>query len=647
MKLIIVILLNLILITNISFVESKDEIQQNKLVYPNKTVTPSYPLSEFIYKNSLTNWVDYGWGTKNISNGANFKSGPSSISLSSDSPSSGLYFFPKDRQFVFTLNQKIRFFINVGPNVDIPISVSLTKLDQSESKVSLNLLDIRNPQRSALKIPFANTNSWYKVEIPISYFEKKEVYSALMIKMGHYTPGATVFFDDIEIITNEPKPKTPTNDTQTTTPASSTLSKDKMDKLPSEFGKKQNYEKPSQLSDYSYPNECTPTNGHHDEYIAKVLESAKPFYSEDEHSFFTNQTGYFNGGPQWIFLKQMGRLKFLKNGELLVEGPIILKNEFKGDMVHIKSHPLTPSWWVNLHFYPVKAPPISHLKMELPAELYYPQGRIDPNFWAFYMPNNSLSYFEGLGNNKGKTLKVSGVDMEMPLMMGEGANGKNTKIGMSVWLTFENNVTKPTTQTTPSPTPTPTPTPKDKVYPATKEPTMNHDDMMMEEDENKVVMDLNLNIVDLPPISRVFYPYKICNNHSVALGIQVFLDKNSNSIRERSEFGFPGVKVSLVSSLNSTVMDVSGNPILPTLSDFNGLVYFDKIPYGKYYIHYEFEQHPLKISTDSTIFPTPISTKSNLIDISLLNPNIKPTSDNSYPVNSCYIIENHNINLIM
>ncbi|KAF2072057.1 hypothetical protein CYY_006623 [Polysphondylium violaceum] len=636
----------------ICLVESKEIIQQNNLVYPNKTITPQYPISEFIYKNSLGNWIDYGWGSKNISNQNNFKSSPSSISLSSDSPTSGLYFFPKNRDFVFTLNQKIRFFINVGPNVDAPITISLTKLDQTESKVSLNLLDIKNPSRSALKIPFANTNSWYKVEIPISYFEKKEVYSALMIKMGHYLPGATIYFDDLEIITNDPKLYTPSTKTTTTpkptftpktnstqakkeiSPASSILSPDKQAKLPSEFGAKQNYEKASKLTDFSFQDQC---NLEKNEYIAKVLESAKPFYSEDEHSFFTNQTKYFNGGPQWIFLKQMGRLKFFTNGEILVEGPIILKNEFKGDMVHIKSHPLTPSWWVNLHFYPVKAPPTSHLKMELPEELYYPQGRIDPTFWAFYMPNNSLSYFEGLGNNKGKRLNVNGVDMEMPLMMGEGANGKNTKIGMSVWLTFENNVTS---------TPTPTPT-KTTFSPATTSPSSPMDHDMMQEDENKIVMDLNLNIVDLPPVNRIFYPYQICNNHSVALGMHVFLDRNSNSVREYSEFGLPGVKVSLVSALNSTVMDISGNPIQPVISDHNGLVYFDKIPYGKYYIHYEYEQHPLRISTDSTMFPNPLSTKSNLLDISLQNPGLKSTINNRYPVNSCFIIENHNINLIM
>eukprot|EP01133_Synstelium_polycarpum_P016697 gene16697-19850_t len=527
--------------------------------------------SSHIFKDKVDPaFYDAGWGVRDFQASKPTYSGELSIALHTDR-FGGLYFYPSTDNFTFEKNQTISFFVNVGNYTDVPVYVLLTKKDQSSSERVFPLVDAVNPARSALKLAKMPAATWVNVRIPVSSFGGA-TYCGLMIKCGQYKP-ATIHIDEIQILNGNEAP----------TQVSATYAKIAANMVQSKT--QQNCLRQTDAT----------LEGSSREFFAKILEPAKPFYTMDplEHSFFTNQSTFFGGGPQWLFLKRMGRIYFYGNGDIKVSGPIIAK-----DATTINPE----SWWVNLLFTKVERPGPMHIKKELPEDYYTPRGRINTDFWGYYMPVIAESYFEGLGINTGRRLDVSGVDMEMPLMIGEGASGKNVDTGMSVWLTFAN-------------------------------PGGEH-----------IVMDLNVNIVDMPPIKRTIYPEQICHNDSVAIGLQVFFDSNNDGEKDETEVGVPEVVITLADLKGNQIYDASGKYVPPIHSDIDGYYYFDKIPFGKYRITYAYDR-PLQSGKIRASTPPPSNRMSDIIDLSRNHPNAVHVSQGSFPVQSCSIIPTFNLNL--
>ncbi|GAM18319.1 hypothetical protein SAMD00019534_014940 [Acytostelium subglobosum LB1] len=563
---------NLAIVFGPNLVKPAHQTIETSLKIPliNNVITLMLDHYQLIYKVSST-FSEFGWGLRNLKHNSSH-SGKYSIALLTERLS-GLHFFSNDPNFRFEKYQHISFWVNVGDYTDVPIDIILTKRDQSLSEKSLTLLQAVNEagHSNLTRIP---ANKWINVVIPVTRFGKQK-YVGLMIKTKEFRP-AQVLFDHIEL-------------------------------LPSLFFQKSVIGKRDNMLSKCI-NQIDGDNRANG-YFVKMLEPAKPFFTMDrlDHAFYTNQSEFFGspGSTEWMFIKKMGRIYFYKDGNIRVAGPIVPK------ILNTSESMPNKGWWVELYFNRVSRPdnPM-HIKKELPLSYYTPMGKINTDYWSYYMPVTSKSYFEGMGLNEGLTLPMTGVEMDMPMMVGEGASGKNVETGLSVWMTFN----KPA--------------------------------------QDKVMMDINVNIVDLPAIKRFVQPEAFCHNGSIAIGLQVFLDRNGDGLKDEEEMGVPGVLLSLTDEDDNQVTDTSGYFVAPIHTDIDGYFYFDKIPYGRYKLNYKYD-NPLTISRGMTRSMKTVQTKSvntnqkyQLIDVYLNNTNIQKVSHN-YPVQSCYIIPSYNLNLVM
>eukprot|EP01132_Coremiostelium_polycephalum_P005591 gene5591-6959_t len=472
-----------------------------------------------------------------------------------------------------------------GEHIDCPILISMMTKEHDPSENQIPLVDSKYPARSALKSQLAVSNQWMKVSIPIQAFGNFN-YSGIQIKISpNYQQDAIIYFDDIGVVN---------------TPSEYEVESYQQNDngLPPKFRSSRNMQVLTTQPPESMENECTRIMEHRNGYFENLLLPARPFFASEgeEHSFFSNDTDYFNGGKKFVFLKDMGRIKFYNNGDILIEGPLISKDDPS------KSN----AWWANIMMHPTDTPDPIHIKRELPESFYSEQGGpVDPKFWSFFQPSSSYAYLDGLGANKGKRLPITGVDMNMPLMMGEGANGKNTNIGMSVWFTFA--------------------------------PPLNS--------TRRIVMDMNVDLVSLPVTPQNVYPAQVCHNNSIAMGVQVFLDKNQDGRKQIYEFGVPDVKITLLTEYNMVAKDVQGKHVDTITTNVHGLIHFDKLPYGRYYLFYYYD-YPRKIIPSSK-FDWQNPKKTGIIDLTMDNPSVIRTDHTIFPVHSCYIVPSYKLNLMV
>lgn len=84
-------------------------------------------------------------------------------------------------------------------------------------------------------------------------------------------------------------------------------------------------------------------------------------------------------------------------------------------------------------------------KLELKSSAYASNGgSVDPETFTFYYLDETASTLTGLGSISGfdltLTQRPAGNDYgKMIFMFGEGANGKNTNLGLSGWLSYNHN----------------------------------------------------------------------------------------------------------------------------------------------------------------------------------------------------------------
>ncbi|HBP16992.1 MAG TPA: hypothetical protein DEA08_04235, partial [Planctomycetes bacterium] len=92
-------------------------------------------------------------------------------------------------------------------------------------------------------------------------------------------------------------------------------------------------------------------------------------------------------------------------------------------------------WDVTLWLVPSQQP---GPKLELDPQHYAPVGPIDPSKWELFVVDESRSTFKGRGGFHGKTLQIlhRPASRQYGFQLGEGANGKNLKFGISGWLGY-------------------------------------------------------------------------------------------------------------------------------------------------------------------------------------------------------------------
>ncbi|KAF2072453.1 hypothetical protein CYY_006229 [Polysphondylium violaceum] len=144
------------------------------------------------------------------------------------------------------------------------------------------------------------------------------------------------------------------------------------------------------------------------------------------HSFWTpEQNNLLNNQLSWDFDGDSGILSEYSNGKLILTGTI-----------HSIQNPSDCSsfWKIYFEFEPVENY-ISNRK-ELGEFAYVPMGFVDPSTWKYYRPILSNSKWIGNGCNTEQSVLFNGLQYDMLMQMGVGANGKNGNLGISVWLLY-------------------------------------------------------------------------------------------------------------------------------------------------------------------------------------------------------------------
>ncbi|GAM20384.1 hypothetical protein SAMD00019534_035590 [Acytostelium subglobosum LB1] len=145
-------------------------------------------------------------------------------------------------------------------------------------------------------------------------------------------------------------------------------------------------------------------------------------YPADKQALFVSASDMtpFAGYSQWHFAENSGIVQLNPDFSITVGG------------VYIPLGKDAPTMVCTMDFYP-DLDTFRSMKMELPAADYFPTGPVDVGTWALYRVNTTNSL---CSVDTGYTIIITD-DKNMPAQVGVGANGKNTDLGLSVWMGFQ------------------------------------------------------------------------------------------------------------------------------------------------------------------------------------------------------------------
>ncbi|EGG15045.1 hypothetical protein DFA_09868 [Cavenderia fasciculata] len=340
-----------------------------------------------IFDDYLANdFQDYSWGHYDRWSNNPIYRGSNSIKFSCIN-FNGLY-FSRRTHLDKSKYEGFSFWVNPGNNY---LSPGITLQLSNENEVggpTLKLISKNQPWTSATGMSSLQPNSWVKAFVPFP--NDGNTYSGLRI-MSDTSQGSDVFFDyfQVEVVGSNNHPK-----------------------------------------EYP-PSPYKPPPG---AYGTQVLQPGAIYQAVDTqadpslggvlggHSFWTSlAVPALNDQTQWSFNND-ARLFVMSSGDLLLTGTFSGGGCWK--------------WQANIEFAPwIGAQP--YAKQELAPYAYVPEGPIDPATWRFYFLRPEESYWKGIGCNRNSMIQMTGLEYNMPAMVGYGANGKNGNLGLSVWMTYK------------------------------------------------------------------------------------------------------------------------------------------------------------------------------------------------------------------